>query len=64
MLPSVFFGYPSGPEVVRHTVADAALLIGGTGLVAAVTWESLHVGGRLVIGQVLAAIEQSDLCVF
>lgn len=28
------------------------------------TWETLPVGGRLIIGQVLAAIEDSDVCVF
>ncbi len=44
--------------------ATASALIAATEQVECVTWETLPVGGRLIISQVLAAIEASDVCVF
>jgi hypothetical protein len=64
MKSRAFFGYPSRPEQVRVPNATASALIAATEQVDCLTWETLPVGGRLIMGQVLTAIEDSDVCVF
>lgn len=60
----VFFGYASKPQLSRETIHRAAEQIAATGLVECQSWEDLQVGGRLVIQQVLEAIDACDLAVF
>ena len=63
-LPSVFFGYPSRPELLRETIARAAKRLGETAGIKPKIWESLGVGGRLVISEITKAIKAADLAVF
>jgi hypothetical protein len=63
LMTKVFFGYPShpaGPGEVMRATADGL----SAQQLDAVTWEDLRVGGRVVIDQVLEAIETSDVAVF
>lgn len=62
--PSVFYGYPSKPELLAETVREAAAEIERTNIVASTTWENLRVGGRLVIDTVLRAIDESTMACF
>lgn len=55
----VFLAYPSSPPQVRETMAAAASRIASIGGITAMPWENLNVGGRIVIREVLAAIDRS-----
>jgi hypothetical protein len=61
---SIFFAYPSQPPHRRETVARAAARIDKFGGLAALPWENLSVGGRIVIREVLNAIERCTAGVF
>jgi hypothetical protein len=61
---SIFFAYPSRPETLRETISTAAQAIGSLDTIgAANTWEDLKVGGRLVLSEVLGAIDRSSVTV-
>jgi hypothetical protein len=64
MTAQVFFGYASKPELSRETLYSASEEIASTGLVEILSWESLKVGGRVVITAILDAIDDSELAVF
>lgn len=60
----MFFAYPYRPEMRRETISKSIGLISGTHEMQAVSWEDLRVGGRLIIDEILDAIENSDLAIF
>jgi hypothetical protein len=60
----IFLAYPSRPETVRATLATAGERIDQIGGVKARSWEGLQVGGRLVITEVLRAIDRAAASVF
>lgn len=62
--PVVFLGYPSRPPVLRETVQQAAKLLRGTRLVEPITWEDLKVSGKLIISEIVKAIDSADLSAF
>jgi hypothetical protein len=64
MTAQIFFGYASQPELSRETLYSASEEISSTGLVEVLSWESLKVGGRVVVTAILDAIDDSELAVF
>jgi hypothetical protein len=62
--PQVFFGYASTPELSREALFDASAAVSSTGLVEGVSWESLRVGGRLIIDRIFDAIDSAELSAF
>ncbi|MDR3685965.1 MAG: hypothetical protein P4L93_03250 [Coriobacteriia bacterium] len=64
MPPAIFFAYPSRPALRRTTVSEAAEALTETGEARGHTWESLSIGGRLIIAQITTAIDGSVLSVF
>jgi hypothetical protein len=62
--PQVFFGYPHRPALRRTTIREAADTLSQQGELSSLTWEELSVGGRLIISEILQAIDQSVLAVF
>ena len=61
---SMFLGYASTPEISREALYGGGREITSTGEIAVRTWEDLRVGGRLIISQVLGAIDDAALCGF
>ena len=64
MIGSVFFGYASTPEISRDTLARGCKLVADTGIVQAISWEDLKVGGRVIIKEILASIDRAELAAF
>jgi hypothetical protein len=64
MTAQVFFGYASEPELSRETLYSASTEVASTGLVEATSWESLKVGGRVVMTAIFEAIDDSQLAAF
>ncbi len=60
----MFFGYPSQPQMRRETLSKAVGLLSGSHGLEAVSWEDLRIGGKLIIDEVLDAIENCELAVF
>jgi hypothetical protein len=60
-LATCFVAYPSKPRSIAETIEAAIDMINDTQLVKLVGWRSLPVTGRVVIKQVCAAIDKSDL---
>ena len=55
-----FFAYPSDPtisEAVEHAIKD----INGARVVNITSWRDLQIGGKSVIGQICAAIDESEV---
>lgn len=59
--PSCFFAYPSKPSSLSEAVENAIELINGTEVVDASSWKDLAVTGRLVIKEIFAAIDATDI---
>jgi hypothetical protein len=60
----IFFAYPSKPDLLRETIHTASDRISRVGGLRARRWEDLHVSGRLVIDQILGAIDRAHAGVF
>jgi hypothetical protein len=60
-IPICFVAYPSQPRSLSETIETAIENINGTQIVEAIGWRSLNVGGRLVINEICATIDKSDL---
>jgi len=60
----IFFAYPSKPGLLRETISSSADRISRIGGVRTKRWEDLHVSGRLVIDQILDAIDRAHAGVF
>jgi hypothetical protein len=60
----LFFGYPSAPALLRETVANGAAAVDSVDGVSVRSWEDLRVGGKVIVDQVLTAIDAADVCVF
>jgi hypothetical protein len=60
----IFFAYPSSPSLVRETMNGAADRIAKVGGVRVRPWEDLHVGGRMVIDEVLREIEGCEAGIY
>ena len=63
-LKRMFFGYPAQPAILRDTVAAASRLIGETGLIEVETWETLKIGGQIIISRICEAIDRASLSCF
>src|SRR5688500_2484577 len=61
---SVFFGYPSRPEISRDAIAAAAKRLGTSTDLEIVTWEDLRVSGRLIIDRIVTAIDRAAVSAF
>jgi hypothetical protein len=64
MPPQAFFGYASRPPLRRTTIKEAASALTATGEVSSMTWEQLSTSGRLIITEIMSAIDASVLSVF
>jgi len=62
-MTSVFFAYPSRPEMMREVLVNSATKIERLG-VDVQTWEDLTVSGSLVIDEVLDSIDAASVSVF
>ncbi len=60
-IPRCFFAYPSTPESLSETIETAIDSINGSGEVEAIGWRNLRVTGRLVIKEILNAIDDADI---
>ncbi len=63
-LPIVFLGYSSKPELSRETLFNATGLISNTGIVEARSWETLQIGGRVIVNTILEAIDEAEVAAF
>lgn len=61
---AVFFAYPSRPPMLRETITNAAKAIGELGIVRTITWEQLHVSGKIIIDQITNAIDNAQVSAF
>lgn len=59
----VFFAYPGSPPLLTETMREAARKIGERTELSVRTWEELRVDGRLIIGEVLRAIDSASTVV-
>lgn len=59
---SIFFGYPAIPRTLAETMRKTAERAKSSR--TCTTWEDLEIRGRIVIEQVLNAIDSADLAVF
>jgi hypothetical protein len=60
----VFFAYPSSPPQLGETMTTAATHIDRVGGIRGRRWQDMHVGGRLVISQILAEIDVADVGIY
>lgn len=58
-LPAVFLAYPGQPALLAETLRSTAEKIEKRHAVTATTWESLKVDGRVMISEILSAIDAS-----
>jgi Cdc6-like AAA superfamily ATPase len=61
---TMFFGYASVPELNRDTLYSATQGIAATKVINTVSWEDLQVSGRLIVNQILEAIDRARACAF
>jgi hypothetical protein len=60
---SVFFAYPGNPALVAETMRNAAAAISARTGNVATTWEQLRVDGRVMINEITAKIDSSQVVV-
>jgi hypothetical protein len=60
----VFFGYPQNPPSHAETIRNTASALAEGGDIDPVVWESMPVDGKIIIEEVLNAIDEADSCVF
>ena len=58
---NIFFAYGNEPEATGETISIAANSLNALPEITATPWQAMEATGRLVIGQIAAAIDQSDL---
>jgi len=58
--PSGFFAYASSPPSIPETIKAAIQGIDRSQAATVVSWESLEVGGKFVIGEICAAIDKAQ----
>jgi nucleoside 2-deoxyribosyltransferase len=58
---TAFYAYPSQPEDLTETIEQAITEISGGGLMQISSWRPLAVSGRLIIEQIVLAIDQADV---
>lgn len=63
-MASVFFGYPAQPRAQAEVLRTVSEQLNFLDVVESITWEDLRVEGRLVITEVLRAIDDSDMAIF
>src|SRR4051794_41134360 len=61
---TVFFGYPSKPEVSRETLERAAEALRERFGLTVRTWEDLSIAGRVLIDEITRAIDDAEVNVF
>ena len=59
----VFFAYPGSSPLLTETMREAARKLGERTELSVKTWEALRVDGRLIIGEVLRAIDGASTVV-
>jgi len=59
--PSVFYGYPGRPPDLGETIEAAIAEISQGGVVDISSWKKLRVGGKLIIDEILTAIQQASI---
>ncbi|WP_457963754.1 nucleotide-binding protein [Arthrobacter sp. D1-29] len=63
-MSTIFFGYPEQPPANAEVMRNTAQSLGSDSGITATTWQDLTVDGRIVIDQVLDAIDNCDMAVF
>jgi hypothetical protein len=61
---SIFFAYPSKPEVSREALERAADALRTRFALQVRSWEDLAIGGRVLIQEIVTAIDQAHVSVF
>lgn len=57
----IFFAYPGSPRLLAETLRSSASKIEKRTGIGCTTWEQLQVDGRVIISEILAAIDQSEV---
>jgi hypothetical protein len=60
---TAFVAYDSKPEVNRDTLFRATSAITNASFATALSWETLKVDGRVVIAEIIRAIDEASLCI-
>jgi hypothetical protein len=60
----LFLGYASKPELSRETLYQGGCEIASTGEVEVQSWEDLRIAGRVIVRQILAAIDEAAVSAF
>lgn len=60
----IFFGYPEQPRANAEVMRNTAQVLGRDSGFQTRTWQDLTVDGRIVIDQVLTAIDECEMAVF
>src|SRR4051812_34816560 len=60
IMPRGFFGYPSNPATIGETIRTAVTEINRGGVAQIRTWEGLNISGRIIIQEILQAIDESQ----
>jgi hypothetical protein len=63
-MDKIFLGYASQDHIRRDTLATAGTKVGSLGTYEVVNWESLAVGGRILLRAIQAEIKAARLCIF
>ena len=59
-IPTGFFAYASSPPSIPPTISAAIEAINKTQTTSITSWEGLSVGGKYIISEICAAIEEND----
>jgi len=57
--PIGFFAYPSTPPALGETIRTSVDAINNAGFAKVITWEDLNVSGRIIVNEILEAIDKS-----
>ena len=60
-IPKAFFAYPSSGHTLRESIRSAVAQLNNRGLIGITTWEECNIGGKLLIGTICNAIDESEL---
>lgn len=59
--PTCFFAYPSKPLSLGENIETAKEIINSSEVIEIISWKDIHVTGKIVINEILDAINKADL---